>query len=192
MLSSLLGNRVSRSGSWCRTRTGKAESRDWPARGPTRCVRHCRNESRGRGRTSRRNPLVGDGNATKMRADADDHQPGFVVGLGAFLIRLRVGQAAQRNGARLLHLLFSAMGDEDRFAARVTLITCPSAIGARSTSIGRARRDGGGVRTHLRDQGHEREPRADRADRAGSMSKIATRGRGFESCVDGHGVSPFL
>src|SRR3990170_4514733 len=55
------------------------------------------------------------GDAAEMRADADDDQP--FGQLHALLVRLRVGQRAEIDGARLFDLLGRAPVDEHRLAA---------------------------------------------------------------------------
>jgi len=80
--------------------------------------------------------LMGDRDAAEMGADADHDQPLVVAILDPGLIGRRVGRLATGHLAGLLDLLLGTVHDVDRLAAPEHLMSCPEAIGVRSTSIG--------------------------------------------------------
>ena len=81
--------------------------------------------------------LVRERDAAEMGADADQHEPLVVACLDALLVGLRIGQAADVDLLRASSISFLV-----RWLMKIglprqnTLMTWPSAIGPRSTSIG--------------------------------------------------------
>ena len=79
--------------------------------------------------------LVLGGDASEMGADRRYDQPLFAACLDALGIRLRIAKALPVGVPRLLDLFCGAVADEV-WPRQTTLITCPTAIAARSTSSG--------------------------------------------------------
>src|SRR6266550_408131 len=61
--------------------------------------------------------LVGERNATEMRADGDQDLPFVVALLDALFVGLGIGQGRDIDLARVLDLLLGPVIDEDRLAA---------------------------------------------------------------------------
>src|SRR5260370_4071450 len=79
---------------------------------------------------------MGDRDAAEVGADADDDQPLVVTLLDPGLVGLRIRKARDRHAAGLLDLLLGAVHDVNRLPRQNTFMSCPEAIGVRSTSIG--------------------------------------------------------
>src|SRR5262245_50012021 len=119
---------------------------------------------------------MGERDTAEMRADADDHEPLVMTLLDARRVRLRIGQARDSDLLRFLDFLLGAMEDEDRLRSPEHLDDLP--IGDRSEIDVDwcSRRDGRGVRIHLRDQRNQGGSSAYRADGAsGDIKEVAAR-----------------